>query len=201
MMTRLSLITFSMTLSAGLLAGCGGGGSGVNSEVDGTKRGDELDAQELDQVCEATLNYLEGQLDARATTCKLAGIVRGLQAYAASGGDEEIQEQCNLGYDECFANDEVEEATDNLTCNDAPESAPDCEVTVDVYEQCMSDTVDAAVARAAEIPDCDDLTEENIDQAAGDLGDLAEPSEQPASCDEVADVCPNALDGLFDQAQ
>jgi hypothetical protein len=201
MMTRLSLVSFTMALSTGLLAGCGGGGSGINSEVDGTKRGDELDAQELDQVCEATLNYLEDQVDVRTTLCKMAGVARGVQAYIAGDGTEEIQEQCNFGYDECWADDDVEEATDNLTCTNTPASAPDCEVTVDVYEQCQTDRVNAQVERAAEIAECDDLTEENIDQALADLEDVVEAPVEPASCDEVAEVCPNALDGLFDPAQ
>ncbi len=194
-MKHLSLVSFSLALSGVTLAGCGGGGSAVHSEVDGNKKGSELSAEELDQVCEATLNYLEEQVDVTESTCKIAGILGGAIAAALGGGDEEIQTTCSDAVDACQNNDAVQEGTDNLTCDDTPDSAPDCDVTVAEYEHCMTDAVNVAADWARSIPKCDSLTEENVDQASDTVRNR--PDERPPSCDVVEDACPNALDSLY----
>jgi len=192
-MRKLQSIPLCLSLSGALLVGCGGGG--VNSGVDGNKTGSELTPAELDQVCEATLNYLEAEIDVADYFCTVAGIIVGQLAADVGGNDEDIQTACTDAYDTCLDSDELEMVTDNLTCDSTPDEAPDCEATVSQYERCMTDSVNQSADYVRSIPSCATLTEENVDQAA-DLVDAA-PTEPPVSCEVVDETCPNALAGLY----
>lgn len=189
-MKNLILTSLAIVVSTGFLAGCGGGG-GVNSGIDDSKPGNELTAQEIDQVCEATLDYVEEQVDLMDLTCRGTGVVAATIANGLGGGDEDIQAACQAAYEDCLENDAIEDSDWNLTCDDSPDSVPECDATVGQYETCMTDFVDQFAVYSDEILPCDEINEENIDQVVESAQNP--PSERPPSCEVVDETCPSVF--------
>lgn len=185
-MKNLTLTSLTIGFSVALMVGCGGGG-GINSGVDQTKTGEELTEEEIAQLCEATADYVAAEVDVKDGTCRVAGLTQGILAYAISGGEEEeMQAACADAYDACLEDDTPPEQT--VTCEETPESYPDCEATVAQYETCIEDRIQEMKEYADTVPTCDELTEDDLEG----LGDLLEegPPGSPESCDVVQETCP-----------
>lgn len=182
-------------LLVGWLAGCGGGGGGVNSGVDGNKKGSDLSEEEIAQVCEAGFDYLEQRIDVSKTACLTPGYLAAGLAYASGQEDADIQSACRNAVENCEEqrDDGGDDEAGDQTCQNTPESLPDCEATVAEYETCVTDVADAYAAYIDSIPTCDELTRDNYQDAIETAQDR--PA-MPKSCDALGDECPNALGGL-----
>lgn len=179
-MKRLTAIYLTTTLSALLLAGCGGGGP-INSGVDSSKPASELSDDEIEQVCEATVDYIEQQ-DLHDASCRGQGLAAAIGAVIVGGGDDEMQDACEVAYDAC-----IDAGPEEADCNPDSVAVDDCDSTVGEIETCMADSIDEYATTADQIPSCSELTVDSLE----DLDDMAEPPEEPESCESLDDTCPN----------
>jgi hypothetical protein len=189
-------VAVALLLSTGLgSVACGGSSKTVDSGVDPSKEADELSAEEIQDVCQATVDAAQAIADDDALICRLAGIFIG-QLAGSIGGITVVKETCSSTEESCLEDpsdyrDQLE-AMGGLTaglvpnCEEAPESIEGCTVTVGEYESCASDQIDGIADAFGSIPDCDDLTEELLD--GGFEGLVQIPEESPASCEAIADT-------------
>jgi hypothetical protein len=186
-MKRHTAISLTMTLGALCLAGCGGGGSPINSGVDSSKPANEATDAEVEAVCEATADYAAQQVDAADISCRGPAVVLGVLTGAAGGDDDAMQEACTDSYEACL-DAQPEEPVEDTTCEDASSAGVDeeCDSTVGEIETCLADTVDAYAAAADQIPSCSELTTEYLE-------DFEEPTtpEEPESCETLDPACPD----------
>jgi len=191
-MKNLALTSIAILLTTMSLAGCKGGGGGVNSGVDSTKTGEELSEEEIAKLCEATADYVTSELDTKDGACRMVAFPAAFVAYALGGGDEDaMREACTEAYEECLEEDEEQEET--VQCEDTPESISDCEATVAEYETCVEDRVAEMKDLEKTVPTCAELSEDDLEE----LADLIEdgPTGTTKSCEDLADSCP-VLAGL-----
>lgn len=188
------LITLTL-LSASLSLACQSSFSGL----DPNKKGSELDADEVIQLCEAGAGYgFDTLADNLETYCNTLGVGDAAgQIATGATEDSELQAACKTSYDECMVLYEDATSSENFesnrekalisSCEDA-EEVPDCESTVGEIEACSQDTVSSTLEYAKKLPECEDLT-------LGKLIDIASnPPESPDSCEPVAMDCPDAME-------
>lgn len=197
---RFVITRFTMFSALSLVA-CGT--SGVSSGVAKDKPADELSAEEIESICEATADYVEAAIDEDEVFCRLASAALPIALAQLVGADiESVRESCQDTYEACKEDPEgtrqglealgmgafeIPEDLASIDCSAAPDDIDDCDVTVGEYEQCATDNVDALAAGLNEIPKCSALTEDDID--AGLDGLLPElETESPASCDVVEEA-------------
>ncbi len=207
-MKILNLIRFGgpVLVSVGLVA-CGGK---VSSGVPPEKQADELTGEEINDVCEATIDYFEATIDPTEAFCRMVSVTVGVQAGIVLNNSVSVaRESCDELYRSCL--DDPNDALSDLTmgaggtggtggvggmtsidfdlsgsCEDTPESLENCDVTVGDYETCMTEQIDAYDQALSEIPSCSTITADDLENG----GDLEEPSmledaETPASCERV----------------
>lgn len=161
------------------LVGCGGG---INSGVDGSKKGSELTDDEAEKVCVATIEYSADAVSA-ADSCKIFGLL----AYKfAEAANQNALEACEAARDECL--DEAEKAPeepDTRACGlvDA-DVLSSCDATVAEVEGCLSALIDRSASALKKIPDCAGLEGYELEDEDEDL---------PKSCEVVQKECPIAL--------
>ena len=160
-----------------LVAGCGGGSSGVDSGLPAGKSGADLTPPEQNKVCEATIGYLDRQLgdERKAAYCRTDAIATAL----ASSGDAA---SCETQYQACLA---APEEDDPQPCSFGPDDWNVCDAPVSEIEACYTDYVDASV----------DLY---LDLTCADVADYREhwPGDDyvpgPA-CEQAETRCPGVL--------
>lgn len=171
--------------------GGGGGGSGLSSGVNPTKRGNEVTSDEVTQVCEAMVDYAEATL-ATVDLCRVAGVLR---AAFATGDDslteENIQELCAEGVQECQA-DLEEQSEQEGDCSQV-EVPAECSATVGELERCYQDQVDVAADLFKGLPDCGSVTRDfAISWATDFLTSWLDSNGEiklPESCDAIDEAC------------
>jgi hypothetical protein len=144
------------------LSACGG----INSGVDGGKKMSELSADEAKTLCQAEGEYTEKQIsedDAKKFACVFAG-----KLAEGFGG------MCQESYDECMMTATTEEEEGD-SC-DMAMAAMGCDITVDEYEACREESIQATADLIKDIS-CDS-TEADLDTTSGE------------ACTAIKDKCP-----------
>lgn len=118
--------------------------AGFDTGVPGDKHSSELTQTEVDQVCDATRDYLEASVDDE-------DVCRALAAVASARSDEPAA-ACEAAYAECL---DQREAASMLTC---VAGGDDCDITVGEYEACVQAFVTSAAPILAKFPTCEDVT-------------------------------------------
>lgn len=180
------LVLAAPLLGATLLTGCGGS-SRVSSGVDSEKQGKDLSTEEIQAVCEATIEYRNQQLDGVEATCRIRGVVAGAVVALSGSSDRLIQEGCSEAYDECKAETQSSATSPEAACAGAPKSAPTCTATVAEVERCLTAQIDMVQSSLEKIPSCDELTQSSAARAAN------EASATSDVCSSVQRTCPEAL--------
>lgn len=187
-------------LSVSSLAACssddsGDGGGGLGSGVDSDKLGEDLTDDEVESICEAGQDYLEKKMASDSfekSICRFAAV-----SVALSAPDEEaMKEACDEGYDlcvDCMANpdkagcEDFETDTEESDCS-LEEAPADCTSTAGEIEACYKATVDLSTSLFADVPGCDELTEDS------ELPELEDELDTPAACESVEDDCPELFE-------
>ncbi|NLE86511.1 MAG: hypothetical protein GX607_08950 [Myxococcales bacterium] len=192
--------TLAWTIGLGMLAatlvpGCGGddgGGGGISSGVDPTKRGDELSDDEVRKICEAGNDYVvrrSKEIDpCRFAGVLAAGIVAGLDATLT---DAQLQEACTEGVRACQQTEDRDPIfePDEDTCDDL--SVPEeCSASVEEIERCIKDSIDETLTMFTDLPACGSITRDFLANYTG-----PEP-QAPASCASLEETCPEALQSI-----
>jgi hypothetical protein len=177
------------------MVACGGGGGTVNSGVPEDKQADELSAQEIQDVCQATADAI----DAAVTDDRFCRIAAAMgAAFAGSlGGPTVARTACDSLYEQCLddpqsVRDQLPADTNlggaSLDCSAAPDSVSNCSVTVGEFETCAGDQIDGITEALDAVPTCDDLTDEQLTGGGDPV--FMEPG-TPKSCDGLneADGC------------
>lgn len=176
-------------LTLALLSGCGG--ARIESGVDSEKTGEELDADEIEEICEATFDYGRETytVDDR---CGYPALRAALELYTDTLGevpDSELQEVCEEEFDHCA--DEVAANENNDWCDDAPEQLEDCTSKVSEIEDCYADTLDAVADELRKLPSCEEVTGDKLSDFLADDKDL---TPEVDSCNTIAQSCGDAYE-------
>ncbi|HSC89697.1 MAG TPA: hypothetical protein VLC09_20585 [Polyangiaceae bacterium] len=161
-----------------LAVGCGGS-SGVDSGVDGTKKGSEVTEDEAKKVCEATLDYQESQAN-KADACRAAGFAMAAFSVATAADDAAVVKACTDAVDACNSAEPQEPTTDPCA---AAGPIAGCDNTVDEVEACLTEKIDAGAAALKDVPDCSELSKTYFETY-----EPSEPAEAEA-CKTVDPVC------------
>jgi len=170
------------------VSGCGG--SRIESGVDKEQTGDELDAAEIEDICDATVAYANETYTVE-DRCAFRGVEAALELYTETLGnapDSELMSECEHAYDACADRFDPNGGRD---CNNAPEELKDCTSTVDEIETCYADTLDAVLEEIRKLPTCAEITGKELNDFLDRDTDLTPEVE---SCNTVAQSCEDGYD-------
>lgn len=180
------LLVVAGNLASTGLVGCGGI-TEVSSGLAPETLGQDLTAEELDQLCRAVEDYAGRHAWDETAVCRLLGIV------SVSQTEDRVEDArlvCQSAYDSCTPRGG---AADTFCLNVDPPPASelaDCASTVKEIEDCL--TLD--IARSSEIAnalrDCDDI---DLEYVAEWYNVLSVDMRAPAGCESVLDKCPFVL--------
>jgi len=171
---RRSCLPLIFNLGCGNGGGGGGGSKGkkvseLNFSLKGDKTFSELTTGDAETICMEIDEWLSQNID-QAATCKMSSVLMA----AMFGGNAE---SCEAMYQACLESPTDEEVAD---CTVGPEDLVDCNVTVDEYEQCVEDSIQAQNNMMAQMS-CSNLT-----------ANVEEPV--VASCAVIEQNCPGLLE-------
>lgn len=153
--------------------GEGSTGDGFDTGVDGSKRPSDLSPEEIEQICDATQDYVyDAVSDEEICRALAAGV--GFQT-------EDPVAACEASYAACMAAQAAEESSACVVDED-------CDITVAEYEACVDELVTKAEPALSGFPPCDDVTPLTLLR-------LAALADMPA-CDVVSERCGSVLPEL-----
>ncbi|MGF1468860.1 MAG: hypothetical protein ACFCGT_22270 [Sandaracinaceae bacterium] len=164
-------------LGAGLLVGGVGCASSFTPSVDGARGRDDLDAQEVQGLCEEAADWLlrndlEGLF---AAECEFEA-ARASVPMVAAIGEEAAQAGCRSATAACIDLNRVSDDP-RMLCG-VTGAAPMCPVTVDDYATCLNEDLDER-ERVFKSFDCDDVEEG---------AEIPRPYDDPDSCTDLRTV-------------
>ncbi len=169
---------------------CGGG---IDSGVPDNKQGDELNGEEIQAVCEATVHYRDETIDPGEFSCRFAGSAAAIVS-ALSGDDlETVREACTEAYEPCKQEAIAEAPTAEERCANVPETAPECDATVAEVEACLTENVDRQKEAIEAIPTCSAINDENVEEEQ----DQEQETDSSDTCDAMLEKCPEAASLLL----
>ena len=149
--------------------------------MDGNKLGDELTSKEVEQLCEASADYLESVFTPNVV-CGIKGAAAANIQYAQGKTDAELQDACTGAVEAC--NDAEPEQVANAARCDGSE-IDDCKATVSDIEICIQEVVDK-LAEVTQVPECNALTRKFFeDRKATSLDE----SLKTPTCEKIDPIC------------
>jgi len=188
-----------------VLAACGGSAEdtpGVSSSLPKDKPLEELNEEESEELCHATVDYLEEEIDLGAAFCQVLGVATAAELLNTSPEAASLAKAaCSSFVDSCQDDPEgtlqtllevagegsqeaptVEISFDlSESCDQAAMSSQACSARVDEYEACTTAQIDQYAALTSELPTCDDLSSEELASFQAEIQGWLE-LELPDSC-------------------
>jgi hypothetical protein len=178
-----------------LLPACSGDGDkepgAINSGLPADQKAEDLTADEAQQICDAAIEYADevAQSVGDDVSCKIAGLIAAQLAHSLSeqSTEETLRSVCEDTYESCLEDSDAAEA--GLDFSPAEENCDEealaaCDATVGEIEGCLTATLDAFGTLLKEIPSCNTLTIDDLDEFA-----LDDASETPSECEQLDPSC------------
>jgi hypothetical protein len=191
-------VPFGIVLA--MAVGCGGGSSGFNPGVPGSKPVGQLSGDEAKTLCDNTVAHYRMTLTSstgRESTCRAAGAVVASLQSTATATDLQIQFTCIAGYTLC-EQAIADGGLDALSgvgggdggadpCAGAANPDPTCTATVAQYTACINES-EAALMKA--YPSCAELTKAKLTELTSAPGGILGAGTNGPACTAFSAACP-----------
>lgn len=163
--------------------GCGGGGSGMPTNLPANTKLMTLTPAQQTQICNDVTNYSLHAVP-QASFCKYAGIATAAFVLASDSSttDATLQSACAQTVADCNS---APPDTSGSTCDFSGVETCSADATIADFNTCITDEVAAENAAFASLPACSAVTKTwlNSNSSAGSIT-------EPASCVSLSAKCP-----------
>jgi hypothetical protein len=192
-----SSITLLMLVGC-LFSACGGKSDGsssagsVDSGLPGAQKLSTLTADEITKLEKAIASYAKTRMAdlSKADLCNFAGTMAAgfSSAFGSETTDAQLQSVCVEAEDLCNSNASTSENTTSSTTGNPtdPSTYAACPATVNEYQTCATDSIDALVTSIQSLPECAELTSAAFTPSTAN-------ETTPSSCVAINEKCPNLI--------
>lgn len=153
-----------------------------SSSVPADKTLESLSAKEVQALCH-DVDAFATQAGVRATNCRIFGVLTAAMTagLAPDTSDTELRTLCSDSYEACVS----DSAADEVAC-DTDEFSDNCSASVAEYGACLEGTLRAWGRVAEQLPTCETLSRENLN----DTSSVGEPFSVGSECEAFQAKCP-----------